>query len=178
VTIHPDHPFQAAPDQRDPVRRWRGRLGGTVSLWTSGTGFGPAGRAGLTVSSLLLAPGEPGHALSLLDPDSALAERLIETEMAVVQLLEWKHRNLADAFAGVAPAPGGLFTIGEWTDTQWGPRLIDASSWAGVRLLGARPVEIGWSILVDTVIEHLEIGDEHQPLVHRRGRYQRPAAAG
>ena len=48
VTIHPDHPFQSPPEQRDPVRRWRGRLGGTVSLWTSGVGTGPTGRAGLT----------------------------------------------------------------------------------------------------------------------------------
>jgi flavin reductase (DIM6/NTAB) family NADH-FMN oxidoreductase RutF len=174
VTIHPDHPFQAAPEQRDPVRRWRGRLGGTVSLWTSGQGSGPTGRAGLTVSSLLVVPGEPGHVLGLLDPVSTLAERLMESRTAVVQLLEWQHRDLADAFAGVAPAPGGVFTLGTWVGTDWGPRLADASSWAGVRLVDADPVAVGWSILVDAVIEHLEVGEERQPLVHRRGRYQRP----
>ncbi len=174
MTIHPEHPFQVSADQRDPVRRWRGRLGGTVSLWTSGSGGGPTGRAGLTVSSLLVAAGQPGHVLGLLDPVSALAERLLETRTAVVQLLEWRHRNLADAFAGVTPAPGGVFTLGQWVDTEWGPRLADASSWAGARLVDAAPVEVGWSLLVDLVIEHLDIGDENQPLVHRRGRYQRP----
>jgi hypothetical protein len=34
--------------------------------------------------------------------------------------------------------------------------------------------DVGWSLLVDTVIEHIDIGDESQPLVHRRGRYVRP----
>lgn len=174
VTIHPDHPFQVPTDQRDPVRRWRGRLGGTVSLWTSGVGTGPRGRAGLTVSSVQVVAGDPGHVIGLLDPDSTLAERLLESRTGVVQLLEWSHRDLADAFAGVAPAPGGVFTLGEWVDTEWGPRLADATSWAGVRLVDSEPVQIGWSILVDAVIEHLELVDERQPLVHRRGRYLRP----
>lgn len=174
MTIHPEHPFLPASDQRDQVRRWRGRLGATVSLWTSGVGTGPTGRAGLTVSSMLVAAGAPGHVLGLLDPDSTLCERLLESRTAVVQLLEWTHRDLADAFAGMAPAPGGVFTLGTWVDTEWGPRLSNASSWAGVRVVETEPVEVGWSILVDTVIEHLDVGEEHQPLVHRRGRYVRP----
>ena len=33
MTIHSGHPF---PTPDDPVRRLRGRLGGTVSLWTAG----------------------------------------------------------------------------------------------------------------------------------------------
>ena len=41
VTIHTEHPF-LDPDG-DPVRRLRGRLGGAVTLWTSGDGArGPA----------------------------------------------------------------------------------------------------------------------------------------
>jgi hypothetical protein len=57
-------------------------------------------------------------------------------------------------------------------DTDWGPRLEDASAWAGVRLTGTS--EVGWSLLLDTTIEHVEIGQEGEPLVHRRGRYVRP----
>ncbi|HEY7045049.1 MAG TPA: flavin reductase [Nocardioidaceae bacterium] len=174
MTIHSEHPFLPPESERDPVRRWRGRLGGTVSLWTSGTGTGPDGQAGLTVSSYLVAAGEPGHVLALLDPDALLTDRMLQTRTAVVQLLEWKHRDLADAFAGVAPAPGGVFTLGRWVDTEWGPRLADASSWAGVRLSTGEAKTVGWSVLVDTVIEHLEIGEEHQRLVHHRGRYLRP----
>jgi hypothetical protein len=38
---------------------------------------------------------------------------------------------------------------------------------------------VGWSVLVDTVIEHVEIGEEQAPLIHRRGRYaQFPTVQG
>ena len=33
--------------------------------------------------------------------------------------------------------------------------------------------EVGWSSLVTTVVEHLEVGDDDEPLRHRRGRYER-----
>jgi flavin reductase (DIM6/NTAB) family NADH-FMN oxidoreductase RutF len=76
-------------------------------------------------------------------------------------------------FAGVAPAPGGAFAQAEFTQTQWGPRLTDASTWLGVSLLEVR--EVGWSRLVTCKIEAVEIGEAGDPLVHRRGRYERPA---
>lgn len=171
MTIHSEHPF-ATPDQdRDQARRFRGRLGGTVALATTGEGLD---RVGLTVSSLMVAPGEPAHVLALLDPDSDFAEALVETRVAVIQLLEWKHRNLADAFAGLFPAPGGAFKLAEWTPTPWGPKLADASAWCGVRLVNAELIEVGWSVLVDAVVEEIEMMVEAQPLIHRRGRYQRP----
>lgn len=169
MTIHSDHPFAEPESERDPVRRLRGRLGGTVTLWTAGEG---RDRAGLTVSSLMVAAGDPGHALGLVDPDSDFADTVQDTGRAVVQLLEWRHRDLAEAFAGQAPAPGGVFTLGTWADTDWGPRLEGASAWAGVILTGTS--EVGWSLLLDTTIEHVEIGEEQEPLVHRRGRYVRP----
>ena len=37
MTIHTTHPFLEPEGDRDPVRRLRGRLGGTVSLWTAGS---------------------------------------------------------------------------------------------------------------------------------------------
>jgi flavin reductase (DIM6/NTAB) family NADH-FMN oxidoreductase RutF len=166
VTIHASHPF-ADPD--DPVRRFRGRVGGRVTLWTSGVG---AARAGLTVSSVLVAAGEPAAVLALLDPDSDLAGRLRTTGTAVAQLLEWRHRDLAEAFAGRLPAPGGAFRMSRFEDTPWGPLLADAPGWAGLELSDARPV--GWSLLVETVVRSLVVGDEDEPLVHRRGRYERP----
>ncbi|MFZ5848102.1 MAG: flavin reductase family protein [Actinomycetota bacterium] len=173
MTIHSEHPFAQPESERDPVRRFRGRLGGTVSLWT--TGEGPA-RAGLTVSSLMVAAGEPSRVLALVDPDSDLADAVQDNQVAVVQLLECEHRDLAEAFAGLAPAPGGLFRLGSWVDTDWGPRLEGAGAWMGVRLAG-EPREAGWSLLVEAVIEHVEIGEETEPLVHRRGRYVRPAGS-
>lgn len=171
MTIHSEHPFVPPEAERDPARRFRGRLGGTVSLWTAGSA---GSQAGLTVSSFMVATGEPAHVLALLDPDSSLAETLRHTQLAVVQLLEWEHRQLADAFAGQFPAPGGPFRLGEWTPTRWGPRLSTTPTWAGVRLVEEPRVDVGWAHLVDCLIEHVEIGAETAPLVHRRGRYARP----
>lgn len=172
MTIHSHHPFADPEHERDAVRRLRGRLGGTVSLWTAGAG---TGRAGLTVSSLMVANGDPAHVLALVDPDSELAAVVQTTRRAVVQLMEWPHRDLAEAFAGLAPAPGGVFRLGTWTDTAWGPLLEGSSAWVGVRL-DDEVRDVGWSLLLDGTIEHVEIGEERQPLVHRRGRYVRPDA--
>jgi flavin reductase (DIM6/NTAB) family NADH-FMN oxidoreductase RutF len=172
VSIHSEHPFLQPESERSPVRRLRGRIGATVTLWTTGDA---TARSGLTVSSMMVADGEPGHVLGLLDPDSDLCEQLLTTRIAVVQLLGWEHRTLADVFAGLAPSPGGPFRSGDFEQTAWGPLLTGASTWAGVRLVDADPLEVGWSVLVQAVVEHVGLGQEAQPLVHRRGRYVRPA---
>ncbi len=176
MTIHSEHPFQEALAARDPVRRLRGRLGGTVSLWTAGGGGGVP-RAGLTVSSRMVSTGDPGHALALLDPDSDFAETLVKTRTCVMSLLGWEHRDLADAFAGVSPAPGGRFRLGEWAESDWGPVLGGVTAWVGLRLTEGDLPAVGWSVLADGVIEHIEIGDEAEPLMHRRGRYHRAAGS-
>ena len=168
MTIHTEHPF--LDPEADPVRRLRGRLGGTVTLWTSGS----EPRAGLTVSSVMVAAGEPGRVLALIDPDSDLREVLGQTGRAVVHLLEWGHRDLAEAFAGQLPSPGGPFRRGEWEQTGHGPRLVTAPSWAAVELESAQSV--GWSDLLVTRVVGVVLGEEGEPLEHRRGRYRRPGA--
>jgi flavin reductase (DIM6/NTAB) family NADH-FMN oxidoreductase RutF len=163
MTIHSSNPFAADPD---PVRRFRGRLGGAVSLWTAGEG---ADRAGLTVSSVMVANGAPGRVLGLLDPDATLTDVLEETGLAVVQLLQWDDRELADAFGGVAPAPGGPFTLGAWTQTSHGPALVERPR-ALVRVEST--AEVGWSLLVTATVEEIAMVDDRRPLEHRRGRYR------
>jgi hypothetical protein len=108
VTIHSEHPFQTPAADRDLARRFRGRLGGAVTLVTAGEGLA---RAGLTVSSLMVAHGDPAHVLALVDPDSSLA---------------------------------------------------------------GSPTEVGWSALVDGVVEEVHLAEPVDPLVHRRGRYLPP----
>lgn len=166
MTIHDTHPF-ADPDP-DPSRRLRGRLGGAVSLWTAGEG---SERAGLTVSSLMLANGEPARVLALIDPDADLTDRLVETGLAVVHLLSWHHRDLAEAFAGLAPAPGGLFRAAAFEPSSYGPVLADATTYASVSLESS--VEVGWSLLVTCVLDDVVVGDDEAPLRHHRGRYRR-----
>jgi flavin reductase (DIM6/NTAB) family NADH-FMN oxidoreductase RutF len=168
VTIHSTHPF--ADPEPDPVRRFRGRVGGTVSLWTSGD---ETARAGLTVTSFLVAAGDEARVLALLDPEADLTERLLGTGRAVVQLLGWEDRELAEMFAGQSPAPGGAFRQAEFLPTPWGPRLASARTWVGVRVEGEQSV--GWSTLVTTVIEQVEVDEDDAAasLRHRRGRYER-----
>jgi len=164
MTIHSSNPFAAEPD---PVRRFRGRLGGAVSLWTAGSG---PDRAGLTVSSVMVANGSPALVLGLLDPDAELTAALTGTGLAVVQLLEWEDRGLADAFGGVGPAPGGAFTLGTWMQTTHGPALADRTH-ALVRLESV--AEVGWSVLATVTIEEVVMVEDRHPLEHRRGRYSR-----
>lgn len=172
MTIHTGHPFADPSGERDQVRRLRARLGATVSLWTAGAaGAG----AGLTVSSLMVARGESDRVLALLDPDSDLADALLETGRGLVHLLRWRHRDLAEVFADLAPAPGGRFRQARFVEDDFGPRLEDATTWMRVRLEESRP--LGWSLLVTTVVDSVEVGEEDDLLVHRRGRYSRADAA-
>ncbi len=171
MSIHSEHPFQDPSSERDPARRLRGRVGGVVTLVTAGEG---AARAGLTVSSLMVAHGDPAHVLALVDPDSDLADTLRDTRRGVVQVLSWEHRDLAEAFAGLAPAPGGVFRLGSWEQTRFGPVLEGVSAWAGFTMPDA-PRDVGWSALVDGILEEVHLGDPGEPLVHRRGRYVAPA---
>jgi len=165
VTIHSGHPF--ADPEPDRVRRFRGRLGGAVSLWTTGEG---RSRAGLTISSLMVANGEPPQILALVDPDSDFLTAVRETEACVVQVLSWRDRALAEMFAGTAPAPGGAFGHAEWEQTPWGPRLTSATSWAHAVPIDEH--EVGWSTLLTCRLEEAHVLDETEPaLGHRRGRF-------
>jgi len=165
VTIHSEHPFLPPRDDRDAVRRVRGRLPAPVTVWASGAG---RGRRGLTVSSLLVADGDPSHVLGLIDEDSDFAAA--DPATWTISVLTSDHRFLADAFAGTAPAPGGPFTLGEWGDSDWGPVLRGAAAWIGARRVETSPSHVGWALLLEGVVEHLEL-TEADALAHVRGRY-------
>ena len=167
MTIHTSDPFATPEDRRSPVRRLRGRLPAPVTLWTAGQiGQNPAG---LTVSSAQVVDGEPGRLLGLVDEESELWEAANATGRFLVTPLAPEDRQLADRFAGLMPAPGGLFTLYRWERTDWGPRLDGRTTWAGCRVDEARP--LGWSMLVEATIERVELGPDHEPLIHYRGRY-------
>ena len=163
MTIHSTDPFATPEDGRSPVRRLRGRLAAPVTLWTA------PGPAGLTVSSVLVVDGDPGRVLGLVDDESELWTAIEAAGVFTVAPLEPRHRQLADRFAGLMPAPGGLFRAQPWTDTAYGPVLADLGTWAGCRLDRARPY--GWGLLVEGTVEQVEVGPPGDPLTHYRGRY-------
>ena len=172
MTIHSSHPFLPADGERNQVRRLRGRLPLPVSLWTAVDDGRPVG---WTVSSMMVADGEPAQVLGLVDEDSDLADAARRSRTVAISLLGGPHRALADAFAGLAPAPGGVFRLGSWTDTPWGPVLDDAVGWVGARLLPGEPGHAGWALLVRATVERVEVVDEPADgiLGHLRGRYVR-----
>ena len=168
MTVHREHPFMPPEPERNPVRRLRGRLAGPVTLLTAEH----AGqRAGLTVSSVLVVDGDPGEVLAVVDPLSDLHDAVRDSGTAVLNLLSWPDRQLAEAFGYQAPAPGGPFRMAEWTASEWGPVLGTGTAWAGCRALGQPWSPAGWGVAMRLAIESVTIGRDAAPLVHHRGRY-------
>lgn len=163
--IHSSDPFATPVQDRSPVRRLRGRLAAGVTLWTT---IGPAG---LTVSSMMVADGDPGRVLGLIDEESGFWDAASRSGRFAVTPLGENDQQLADRAAGLMPAPGGLFAGAAWTATDYGPVPATAGTWAGCRLAEQRPC--GWALLVTGVIEVAQIDAMPDPLLHFRGRYRR-----
>lgn len=168
MTVHSEHPFLPPEPDRNPVRRLRGRLASPVSLLTADH----AGRrVGLTVSSVLVIDGDPGEVLAVVDPLSELHDAVRDSGAAVLNLLGWPDRQLAEAFGYQAPAPGGPFRMAEWADSDWGPVLTTATGWAGCRAIGQPWPATGWGVAMRLAIQQVTVGRDGAPLVHHRGRY-------
>jgi flavin reductase (DIM6/NTAB) family NADH-FMN oxidoreductase RutF len=170
VTIHHSHPFAVDEHDRNPLRRFRGRMASPVSIWAAAA---KGTRAGWTLSSFLVADGDPGEVIGLIDEESPLADVLAEAATVTINLLAWRQRALADAFAGLTPAPGGPFGLAAWQDTDWGPVLEDSLGWIGARLK-PDPDHAGWGLLLRAVVERVEIPSNavDDLLCYVRGRYR------
>jgi 3-hydroxy-9,10-secoandrosta-1,3,5(10)-triene-9,17-dione monooxygenase reductase component len=161
------HPFATPPELRDPARRLRGRLVAPVTVWTAGP---VPGGAGLTVSSVLVAEGQPARILGLIDPTTTFWEAMQDTGKFVVQVLAAGDRSLAERFSERRPPIRGAFEGLAVTATAWGPVLAGDRPRAACRLAGSSPA--GYAELVEGVIEQLELHDLDDPLAYLRGAYQ------
>ena len=138
--IHHTDPFAVPTGQRSPVRRLRGRLAAPVTLWTA------PGPAGLTVSSTLVAEGEPDRLLGLIDPESRPLGggrgggpvRGRPARPAAPAARRPVRRAASRRRAACSPPARG-------PTRAYGPVPADAGSWAGCRLDTAR--EYGWGLL-------------------------------
>jgi flavin reductase (DIM6/NTAB) family NADH-FMN oxidoreductase RutF len=170
-TVHFGDPWADPEQSRDPIRRIRGRLPAGVTVWTSGQSEPRTGEwAGLTVSSLFLAQGEPPELAGLVGPDTDLADMIEATNCFVVHPLSDtpSHRRLAQHFAGILPASDELLSI---EPSRYGPQLIAVADRLYCRATGTRP--LGWSLLVAGVIEDVSLAPAGPGLAWHRGRFHR-----
>lgn len=165
--IHGDNPFTASPDQRDPVRRFRGRLTAPVAIVTSGTGDA---RTGLTVSSLMVIEGEPGLVQMVVGPTSDLWHVAEESKAFVIHVCREDDRDLAQVFAGLRPNPGGVFAGLDIVESEHGPVIARLANRAFCSFVEKQ--EMGYSGLVTGEIETVEAASITDPLVYFRGGYR------
>jgi flavin reductase (DIM6/NTAB) family NADH-FMN oxidoreductase RutF len=167
------NPWADPPSERDPVRQARARLPAPVTVWTAGQ----AEWVGLTVSSLLLAQGEPGQLVGLIGPDTDVAETIAETGLFVVHLLTDRpeHRRLAQHFAGTLRADPDLLRV---EASDHGPRLLCVPDQLACRLHSRHPC--GWSELVEASIDDVQWANgthaSRPALLWYRGGFRRWAA--
>lgn len=165
-TLHYGNPWADPPEARNPLRRLRGRLVLPITVWTA---YGDGQETvGLTVSSVLVAQGEPGMIAGLLSPTSDLAG-LLEKPGAtfVVHVLGAAHRRLAQHFAGELPAPSEMLAT---TASPHGPLLQIVRDRALCRSEGGKL--FGWSLLVEAVIDAVQVHEPAKGLAWYRGEYR------
>ena len=165
--IHGEHPFVTPAHHRDPVRQLRGRLTAPVTIITAGAG---EHMAGLTVSSLVIAEGEPPYAYFLVGSTTDLFYKIEQTGKYVIHVCEARHHQLSDVFAGLRPSPGGRFAGLEVEQSEWGPVLTDLTTRAYCTMLDSD--EETYSVLLEGSIDKIELGEISDPLVYFRGRYR------
>ena len=159
-------PFETAMEDRDVVRRLRGRLAGPVTVWTTYGDDNSA--AGITVSSILIGEGEPGSVLGLIAPESDFWEALRTSRRFVVHVLSQSQARMADQFALRYPADPFEGLSVTWSDH--GPVLGEVGTWSKSTLLGYS--DAGYSLLVRGSLDEVELDPKPGgPLVHYRGRY-------
>jgi len=160
-------PFAVPVDQRDPARRFRGRLASGVTVWT--TFDDDLQPVGITMSSVLVAEGDPPSIVGLVDPLSQFWTALVDSRRFVVHVLGRDHRRLADQLAGRYPGPDARFENVELATTEWGPAIAAIRNRAACSFSGFH--ELGSSLLVHGRMDSLDLDDLDRPLVYFRGGY-------
>lgn len=165
--IHSENPFTEPPDQRDPVRRFRGRLTAPVTVVTAGSEHDPTG---LTVSSLIVIEGDPGVVQLVVGPTTDLWESAEKGGRFVVHICHRGDRETAQVFAGLRPNPGGIFAGVDVEPSEYGPVIRRLPNRAYCQYMSKEVV--GWSGIMRGSIDRVEAGDITDPLVYFRGGYR------
>lgn len=164
--IHYENPFATPVEAKTAGRSLRGRLAGPVTIWTA---RGPDGDFGLTMSSVLVADGDPPQILGLLSSTTDLYEVVADTKRFVLHVLERKDWKLADIFAGLRPNPGGPFAGLSPEESDYGPVLPSpVTAFCTVTSIES----VGYHELIRATLDRLDAGPLTDPLIHFRGHYQ------
>ena len=101
------------------------RTAASVSVVTTS---GPAGREGMTVSSMTSVSADPPTMLVCLHADTPAARAVRDNGLFCINLLRDDQAAISNVFAGIdAPPQGGRFAVGEWIMSGLAaPRLADA----------------------------------------------------
>lgn len=159
-------PFATSPEDRDPIRRLRGRLAAPVTVWTARNLVGSP--AGITISSVHVVEGDPPVVLGLIDPLSGFWNAVQETGAFVLQVLASSQVSIAQKFAMQIPVDP--FDQTDLISTPWGPVLSEVMTWAGCTLIDS--VDEGYALLVRARLDEINVNEgAARPLVYFRGKY-------
>ncbi len=162
-----EDPFATPESARRADRRLRGRLLAPVTVWTAATG---EDRAGLTVSSLVVAEGEPAQLFALVDPLSELHRLAAESGRVLVHVLGAGEEKVAAFFAGRYPVDP--FEELAFEPDEYGPRLAGERTTVRARFASSEPA--GFQNLLRATVDSvlLATGGE-DPLAWYRGGFRR-----
>ena len=136
---------------------------------------GPAGRAGVTVSSMssVSADGDAPLLVVCVHCGSRAAGAILRNRAFVVNVLRDDQTGLSELFAGRRAAPGGdRFAVANWLAASNGaPRLRDALVAFGCDTVSGAPA--GTHRLILGAVREVHLG-RGRPLIHANRQYGTP----
>lgn len=172
ASVHYGNPWQDPPSHRDPVRQARASMPWPVTVWLAGASGAQPGSAllrGLTVSSVMVAQGEPPLLAGLLPPLSDLAEVIaVPGATFTVSVLGQGQQRYARHFSGEPTIPDQELA---YASSPFGPVLSDVPTWLGCRCRSGR--EFGWSLLVEAEVVEAHTTSAAVGLAWYRGGFAR-----
>ncbi len=126
------------------------------------------GTVGLTVSSLVVAPGEPGRLAGVVNPTTDLGDLFASGSATAftVHILGRGQRALARHFAGDVPAPQGELRVEAGAA---GLAIAGVSDRIYCHKATCHP--FGWSLLVEAEVQAVELGERQVPLAWWSGAF-------
>lgn len=144
------------------------RLGAAVNIVTT---YGPAGRYGLTASSVCSVTDAPPTLLVCMKRASGLRDFFVRNGSLCVNVLAADHQNLSGIFAGMTDLDmEDRFETGEWrTMVSGAPALTGAIACFDTTVV--RTLEVGTHTIFLCEVLDVELGESRVGLVYFQRKY-------